>query len=78
MANEKIKRNWGQNQADYLAALQGKWVKLAFLDGKTLKGVLTGVDTYELFIKPIKGPEVLINKGALKYLHPTTPDAEDE
>jgi sRNA-binding regulator protein Hfq len=80
MSNEKAKRNWGQSQAKYLAALENRWVKIAFLDGKTLKGVLVGVDTYEIFIKPAKGPEVLISKGAVKYIHPTARDetARDE
>jgi len=74
MSNEekkkKPKRNWGQNQAEYLAALEGKQVTVVFADGKALKGELTGVDTYELFIRQSKGLEVMINKGAIKYLHP--------
>ncbi len=77
MANEKAKRNWGQSQAAYLSALEARWVKVAFMDGKTFRGVLTGVDTYEIFIKPAKGPEILISKGALKYLHPTAPEGDD-
>jgi len=75
MSNEekkkKPKRNWGQNQAEYLASLEGKQVTVVFADGKALKGELTGVDTYELFIKQSKGLEVMTNKGAIKYLHPT-------
>jgi len=74
MSNEekkkKPKRNWGQNQAEYLAALEGMQVTVVFADGKALKGELTGVDTYELFIRQSKGLEVMINKGAIKYLHP--------
>jgi len=73
MSNEekkKPKRNWGQSQAGYLAALEGKQVTVVLIDGKALKGELTGVDTYELFIKQSNGLEVMINKGAIKYLHP--------
>jgi sRNA-binding regulator protein Hfq len=74
MSNEekqkKPKRNWGQNQAGYLAALESKQVTVVFADGKALKGELTGVDTYELFIKQSNGLEVMISKGAVKYLHP--------
>jgi len=66
---EKPKRNWGQNQAAYLAGLEGKQVAIVFLDGKALKGELTGVDTYELFIKLESGREVLVSKGGIKYLH---------
>ena len=69
---EKPKRNWGQSQAGYLAALEGKQVTLVFADGKAIKGELTGVDTYELFVKQANGLEVMINKGAVKYVHAAT------
>ncbi|MCR4408093.1 MAG: LSM domain-containing protein [Anaerolineae bacterium] len=74
MSNEKkkAKRNWGQNQAEYLAALEGKQVTVVFVDGKALKGELTGVDTYELFIKQSNGLEIMISKGTIKYLHPSS------
>lgn len=76
MSNEekqkKPKRNWGQSQAQYLAALEGKQVTVVLADGKALKGELTGVDTYELFIKQSNNLEVMIGKGAIKYLHPAS------
>ncbi len=65
----KPKRNWGQNQVRYLAALEDKPVKVAFLDGKMLKGILTGVDTYEIFVR-VNGQEIMIAKGSIKYIHP--------
>ena len=71
---DKVNRNWGTNQADFLAALEGQTVKIAFLDGKALNGTLTGVDTYELFVKPSRGPEVMVAKGAIKYLHQVKPE----
>ena len=67
---EKPKRNWGQSQARYLAALEGKQVAVVFADGKALRGELVGVDTYEVFIKQANGLEVMVSKGAIKYLHP--------
>ena len=67
---KKPKHNWGQSQAAYLAALEGKQVTVVFTDGKAMKGELTGVDTYELYIKQANGLEVMISKGAIKYLHP--------
>lgn len=74
MNNErkKAKRNWGQNQAEYLAALEGKQITVVFVDGKALKGELTGVDTYELFIRQSNGLEIMISKGTIKYLHPSS------
>lgn len=73
MSNEekkKPKRNWGRSQAEYLAALEGRQVTVVFADGKALKGELIGVDTYELFVRQANGLEVMISKGAVKYLHP--------
>jgi len=67
---KKPKPNWGQSQAAYLAALEGKQVTVVFNDGKAMKGELTGVDMYDLFIKQANGLEVMISKGAIKYLHP--------
>lgn len=70
--------SWGQNQADYLAALENQWVRIGFIDGKTLKGVLTGADTYELFVRLSNGSEVLVAKGAIKYLHASAAGGQDE
>ncbi|MFB0533884.1 MAG: hypothetical protein ACETWR_02765 [Anaerolineae bacterium] len=69
---KKPKRNWGRSQAEYLAALEGKQVTVVFADGKALKGELVGVDTYEVFIKQANDLEVMISKGAIKYLHPAS------
>lgn len=49
-------------------------VTVVLADGKALKGELTGVDTYKLFVKQSDGLEVMINKGAIKYLHPAATD----
>lgn len=68
---KKPKRNWGQSQADYLAALEGRQVTVVFADGKAMKGELIGVDTYEIFIRQSNSLEVMISKGAVKYLHPS-------
>lgn len=62
---------WGQSQAQYLSALRGKPVTIVFVDGKGMKGALTGVGVYELFIKQNSGLEVMIQKGSVKYLHPS-------
>ena len=75
-ATEKSKTVWGQGQAAYLAGLKDKRVTVVFADGKALKGTLTGVDTYDLFIKQNSGLEVMICKGSVKYLHPATGDGK--
>lgn len=71
---EKPKTVWGQSQAAYLAGLKGERVTIVFADGKALKGTLTGVDTYDLFIRQNSGLEVMISKGSVKYLHPAAGD----
>jgi sRNA-binding regulator protein Hfq len=73
----KPKRNWGQSQAEYLAALEGKQVTVVFMDGKAMKGKLTGVDTYEIYVRQPNGLEVMISKGAVKYLHPAVVESEE-
>jgi sRNA-binding regulator protein Hfq len=57
-----------ESQAGYLAALEGKQVTVVMTDGKAMKGELTGVDTYEVFLRQSNGLEVMIKKGAI--LHP--------
>lgn len=69
---KRPKATWGQSQAQYLADLKGKQVTVTFLDGKAMKGMLTGVSTYEIFIRQPSGLEVMVSKGAIKYLHPAT------
>jgi sRNA-binding regulator protein Hfq len=60
---------WGQSHDYFLASLRGKWVKIVLRGEEVLKGVLTGVDRYEVFIKPSEGPEIMVHKGAIKYMH---------
>jgi sRNA-binding regulator protein Hfq len=59
-----------------LTSLRGKWVKIILRGGVVLQGILTGVNTYELFIQPSKGPEIMVNKGAIKYMHQIEADNE--
>lgn len=68
---EKPKAVWGQSQAAYLANLKGQQVTIVFPDGKAIKGALTGVGTFEIFVTQSSGLELMIHKGAIKYLHPT-------
>lgn len=67
---EKAKTVWGQRQAQYLADLQDQQVTIVFQDGKALQGALVGVDQFFLFIRQTSGLEVMVSKGAVKYLHP--------
>jgi sRNA-binding regulator protein Hfq len=58
-----------QNQNRFLRKLEGKEVLIVFLDGKAVQGVLTGHDTYNLFVRREDGLEVAVFKHAIKYVH---------
>jgi sRNA-binding regulator protein Hfq len=58
-----------QNQNRFLRMLEGQEVFLVFLDGKAVQGVLTGFDTYTLFLQREDGLEVAVFKHAIKYMH---------
>jgi sRNA-binding regulator protein Hfq len=72
----KPRATWGQSQAGYLANLQGKQVTVVFTDGKAVRGTLTGVGTFEIFVTQDSGLELLVFKGACKYIHPTTTNSD--
>ena len=61
---------WGMTQARYLAGLQGRVITVAFLDGTGVRGTLTGVDTFDIFLERSNGQEIMIPKHAIKYLRP--------
>ena len=69
---ERPKATWGQTQAAYLSALQGQQITVVFQDGKALRGTLSGVGVYELFVTQDSGLELMIQKSGVKYLHPTS------
>jgi hypothetical protein len=78
-SEKKPQRNWGQSQVEYLATpstspfdvaqdelrtgLEGKQVTVVFMDGKAMKGELTGVDTCEIYVQQSNGLEVMISNG---------------
>jgi len=69
---QKPKATWGQSQAGYLSSLRGQQVTVVFTDGKAIRGKLTGVGTFEIFVTQDSGLELMIHKGAVKYLHPSS------
>ena len=60
----------GTSQARYLAGLQGRVITVAFLDGKGVRGKLTGVDTFDIFLQRFNSQEIMIPKHAIKYIRP--------
>lgn len=53
---------------DFLEDLKGHAVTIAFLDGKSIVGILVDYSIYTLLIKQ-KEIQVIIPKHAVKYLH---------
>ena len=64
-------RGWGWSQQKFLDELRDEWIKVVFMDGKVIKGVLIGVDKFDIFIQPVNEPKVMISKGGIRYLHQT-------
>ena len=62
-------QQWGKLAADFYAALQEQMVLVAVVGGQKFKGVLVGVDVYDIAIRQESGLELLIGKGQIVYLH---------
>ena len=58
-----------QTQNRFLRNLAGSEVLIVFLDGKAVQGILTGHDTFNLFLQREDGLEVSVFKHAIKYMH---------
>jgi hypothetical protein len=69
---------WVQRESYHLVSLRGKKVKIVLRGDVVLRGKLTGADTYDLFIQPAGGPEIMVHEGAIKYMHQIEDDKETE
>lgn len=59
----------GVLSADFYARHVGKSVNVATTTGKIFKGILVGVDQYDVIIQQETGLELLLNKGNVVYIH---------
>lgn len=66
--NTNAPRTWGASSAEFYAGLRDAPMQAVTLDGKAYKGVLLGVDTYDVTIKQANGAVILLAKHAIKYL----------
>ena len=69
-ASDKIRERWGRRSAQFYHDLRDKEVSVAVTTGKIYRGVLIGVDAYNLIIRQASGLELLIHKGAVVYIAP--------
>lgn len=60
---------WGKRSAEFFGALEGQEVLVALVSGQRLRGLLIGMDVYDLVIRQSSGLGVSIHKGALLYVH---------
>ena len=67
---DKPRERWGRRSAQFYHDLRDKEVSVAVTTGKAFRGVLIGVDAYNLIIRQSSGLELLIHKGAVVYVAP--------
>ena len=60
---------YGVLSADFYARHVGQNVNVATTTGKAFKGVLIGVDQYDVIIRQETGLEILFSKGNVVYIH---------
>ncbi len=60
---------YGVLSADFYARHVGQSVNVATTTGKIFKGVLIGVDQYDIIIRQETGLELLFSKGNVVYIH---------
>ena len=68
MSNE-TKQRWGRQPESALHDLQGQWVRVKMISGKAYRGKLTGASPYQIVIQQETGLELIVNKGAMIFLH---------
>lgn len=69
--NEKNKYSqvWGKRANEFYSELQNQRILVSMSNGKVFKGILVGVDVYDIVIRQESGLELLISKGNLVYVH---------
>ena len=71
----KLRHVFGMRSAEFYAALEGKSIRVAFMDGKAMTGTLIGLDQYDIILDK-DGVQVLIPKHSLKYVAPASEDSD--
>ncbi len=61
-------KTWGTTSAEFYAELQNKSVQIVTMDGKIYKGLLVGVDQYDLILKLKNGMLILMPKHAIRLV----------
>ncbi len=65
-------QTWGVRSQDFYATLHNQPVLVTLQNNVKVKGVLIGLDIYDIIIRQDSGLELLIAKGAIIYVHRAT------
>jgi small nuclear ribonucleoprotein (snRNP)-like protein len=60
---------WGETAPQFYKALKEEEVLVCTVGEKKLRGVLIGVDAYNIVIRQESGLKVMLNKGNIVYVH---------
>ena len=72
--NSTTPRTWGVSAAEFYAGLRDAPIQVMTLDGKLYKGILIGVDVYDVVIKQANGATILLAKHAVKFVQADAPN----
>lgn len=66
-------KTWGVSSAEFYTELRNKSTQIITLDSKIYKGVLRGVDLYDIVLEQSNGVTILLPKHAIKLIQADTP-----
>ena len=69
-APKKPRARWGTSTASFYADYEGKTITVHLVMGDELRGVLVGVDTYDIFVEREGETTVLVAKHAISWIEP--------
>jgi len=74
--NVSAPKTWGVSSAESYNGLRDKPVQVVSTDNKLYRGVLVGVDQYDLILKQTSGAVILFAKHAVKFIQADAPVQE--
>lgn len=73
---ERAPKTWGVSSAESYNGLRDKPVQVVSTDNKLYRGVLVGVDTYDLALRQANGATMMFAKHAVKFIQADAPVQE--
>ena len=66
-------KTWGIASAEFYVGLRDRPAQIVTMDSKVYKGLIVGVDQYDLLLKQPSGATILIAKHAIKLVQADSP-----